>query len=120
MNKTIVMVMLSLLATGAGCKKGEDKGGGGSAPVVNASPECKEAGERVQELLLRNTKADAPDSEKAAAFGKARTAGDQVAGACTKDKWSAEAIACMKAAETVTACNAKLTPEQQKGLPASP
>ena len=89
---TKLMLILSLVAA-AGCKKGKD-----AAPeeAVTASPECKDAGEHVQELSLRTTKADAPDSEKTAAFGKARELGDQVAAACTKDKWPADAIACVK------------------------
>ena len=122
MKKMIVVSMLALVAAlaVAGCKEDGKKAGGGEAAAVNASPECKEAGERVQELSLRGTKADAPDSEKTAAFAKSREVGDQVAGACTTDKWTPEAIACVKGAESLADCSAKLTPEQQKTLPTLP
>lgn len=117
MKKLMLISMLSLVAA-AGCKKGKDAAP--AAEAVAASPECKDAGEHVQELSLRTTKADAPDSEKSAAFGKARELGDQVAAACTKDKWSADAIACVKTTETLAACKAKLSADQQKALPSLP
>lgn len=119
MTKMIwVMLSMSLLAA-TGCKKKEgDQGSiGESAAAVAASPECKEAAERVQELILRKTPADAPDSDEA--YDKSRVAADKVAAACTKDKWPAAAIACVKATEKLADCQAKLTPEQQKSLPAN-
>ena len=118
MKKLMLISMLSLVAA-AGCKKG-DKDGGAAAKqeeAVTASPDCKDAGEHVQELSLRTTKADAPDSEKSAAFGKARELGDQVAASCTKDKWNADAIACVKTADSLATCKAKMSADQQKALP---
>ena len=124
MTKKLVVSMWMLAALAAtGCKKkeGDGKSGGAAeAPAVTASPECKDAGEHVQELMLRLTKEDAPDEVKTAAFGKSRAAADQVAAACTTDKWSAEGIACVKTAEHLADCGAKLTPAQQKSLPTLP
>jgi hypothetical protein len=122
MTKKIVVSMLLMAALAAsGCKKkaGDDKTGAEATAVV-ASPECKDAGEHVQELMLRTTKADAPDDVKSAAFGKSREAADQVAAACTKDKWTADGIACVKTTERLADCSAKLTPAQQKSLPTIP
>ena len=126
MTKLIAISLLSLTAMAApGCKKsGDDKGTPApvetTAPPMNASPECKDAGEHVQELVLRTTKADAPDSEKTATFAKSRDVGDQIASACTKDKWPAEAITCVKTTEALALCKTKLTPDQQKSLPSIP
>jgi hypothetical protein len=113
MKKILFAMSFTVLAM-AGCKKKSGDGAGESA--VAASPECKEAGEHVQELILRQTKADAPDSEKSAAFGKSRAAADKVAAACTKDKWGPDAINCVKTADSFAGCG--LTPEQAKALPA--
>ena len=113
--KRIVLMMSLIVVALVGCKK---KGGdaGETAAAVDASPECKAAGEHVQELMLRMTKADAPDSEKSAAFGKSRAAGDKVAAACTKAKWPADAITCVSTTQKLANC--KLAPEQAKVLPA--
>jgi hypothetical protein len=112
--KTILFAMSMTVLAMAGCKK-KSGDGAGEGPAVAASPECKEAGEHVQELILRQTKADAPDSEKSAAFGKSRAAADKVAAACTKDKWGPDAINCVKTADNFAGCG--LTPEQAKVLP---
>lgn len=114
LKRIIVVMSLALLAI-AGCKKKSD-GGDDSAAAAAASPECKEAGEHVQELMLQRTKADAPDSEKSAAFGKSRAAADKVAAACTKDKWGPDAINCVRTTDNLAGCD--LTPEQKKALPA--
>lgn len=112
--KRIVFVMAVAVLAMTGCKK--KSGGSADETSTAASPECKEAGEHVQELMLRQTKADAPDSEKSAAFGKSRAAADKVAAACTKDKWGPDAINCVRTTEDFKGCD--LTPEQKKVLPA--
>lgn len=109
--KRIAMILSMTVLAMAGCKK---KTGDGEAAVV-ATPECKEAGEHVQELILRQTKADAPEAEKSAAFGKSRAAADKAAAGCTKDKWAPDAIACVKTTDNLASCN--LTAEQKKALP---
>lgn len=113
--KRIVVVMSLVVLAMAGCKKKREGGDEGAADVA-ASPECKEAGEHVQELMLQRTKADAPDSEKSAAFGKSRAAADKVAAACTKDKWGPDAINCVRTTDNLAGC--ALTPEQKQALPA--
>ena len=110
--KKILVVALYVFAM-AGCKKPSE--GGAEESAVAASPECKEAGEHVQGLMLQKTKADAPDSEKSAAFGKSRAAADKVAAACTKDKWGPDAINCVRTTDNFAGCD--LTPEQKKVLP---
>jgi hypothetical protein len=107
------LIFVTALLAFTGCKK---KSEGSAQSAVAASPECKEAGEHVQELMLRQTKADAPDSEKSAAFGKSRAAADKVAAACTKDKWGLDAINCVRTTDNFAGCD--LTPEQKKALPA--
>ena len=111
--KRIGSVMVMVVLAMAGCKK---KSEGGESAAVAASPECKEAGEHVQELMLQKTKADAPDAEKSAAFGKSRAAADKVAAACTKDKWGPDAINCVRTTDNFKGCD--LTPEQKAVLPA--
>lgn len=113
MKKIMFAMMLSVLAL-AGCKK-KDEGGASESAAAAASPECKEAGEHVQELVLRQTKADAPDSEKSAAFARSREAADKVAVACTKDKWGPDAINCVRTTDNFAGCD--LTPEQKQVLP---
>ncbi|MDQ3338729.1 MAG: hypothetical protein M4D80_26485 [Myxococcota bacterium] len=112
--KKILFVSLCVFAM-AGCKK-KSEGGTDESAATASSPECKEAGEHVQELMLQKTKADAPDSEKSAAFGKSRAAADKVAAACTKDKWGPDAINCVRTTDNFAGCD--LTPEQKKVLPA--
>jgi hypothetical protein len=116
MKRTVFVMGLILLAPAACKKKNDGASDNAAAEVVEATPECKAAGEHVQELMLAMTKADAPDNEKSAAFGKSRVAADKVAAACTKDKWPAEAIKCVSTADKLADC--KLTPEQAKALPA--
>ncbi|MBA3398137.1 MAG: hypothetical protein H0T89_36260 [Deltaproteobacteria bacterium] len=111
--KKILFVSLFVLAM-AGCKKKTEAGAAGESAVA-ASPECKEAGEHVQELMLQKTKADAPDSEKSAAFGKSRAAADKVAAACTKDKWGPDAVNCVRTTDNFAGCD--LTAEQKQVLP---
>ncbi|MEJ7598884.1 MAG: hypothetical protein WKG01_13330 [Kofleriaceae bacterium] len=113
MKKILFVMSMTVLAM-AGCKS-KSEGGAGESAAAAASPECKEAGEHVQELMLQKTKADAPDSEKSAAFGKSRTAADKVAAACTKDKWGPDAINCVRTTDNFAGCD--LTPDQKKVLP---
>lgn len=117
---TAFVISAATVFTVAGCK---DNGEGGEAsgadvPAVEASPECKAAGEQVQALRLQKTPADAPDAEKSKAYGESRQLGDKVAAACTTNNWPAEAIECIKGAQDLTACQDKLPPDQQKLLPA--
>lgn len=121
MMKNILFAAVCALAF-AGCKDksksdGASGGTGGTETAAAASPECKEVGERIQALMLQKTKADAPDTEKSAAFGKSREAADKVAAACTKDKWGPDAINCVRTTDSANFSGCDLTPAEKAALP---